>query len=201
MNAEDTYKKVKELDAAKGLTWLNPSKANNTYGLAMRKAEAEELGIKTLSDLSRVVNEGKTLKFASNAEFYSRADGLRPLQDLYGFEFPRKDVTRMDGGLTYQALKDQQVNVALILATDGRIGAYDFVVIEDDKGFFPSYALTPVIRTEVAEKNPKLVELLNNLSAKLDDTTMVELNKRVDVGRESIEDVSSQFLKQNNLVK
>jgi osmoprotectant transport system substrate-binding protein len=36
MNAADTYKKVKELDAKLGLTWLNPSKANNTYALAVR---------------------------------------------------------------------------------------------------------------------------------------------------------------------
>jgi osmoprotectant transport system substrate-binding protein len=41
MSAPETYKKVKELDAAKGLVWLNPSKANNTFGLAMNEADAK----------------------------------------------------------------------------------------------------------------------------------------------------------------
>ncbi|HYI69357.1 MAG TPA: glycine betaine ABC transporter substrate-binding protein, partial [Skermanella sp.] len=49
LDADATYAKVKQLDAAKGLVWLNPSKANNTYALAMRKADAQAKGIATLS--------------------------------------------------------------------------------------------------------------------------------------------------------
>ena len=64
-----TYAKVKELDAAKGLVWLNPSKANNTYALAMRKADASAKNIKSISDLAATVKGGENLKFASNAEF------------------------------------------------------------------------------------------------------------------------------------
>ena len=60
-----TYAKVKELDAAKGLVWLNPSKANNTYALAMRKADAAAKGIKSISDLAGKVKGGDNLKFAS----------------------------------------------------------------------------------------------------------------------------------------
>ena len=72
LDAAATYAKVKELDAAKGLVWLNPSKANNTYALAMRKADAEAKKIKTLSDLAAKVKGGEALKLASNAEFYAR---------------------------------------------------------------------------------------------------------------------------------
>lgn len=166
----------------------------------MRKDEAEKEGIVSISDLAKNVGEGKTYKFASNAEFFSRSDGLRPLQDMYQFEFERKNVVRMDGGLTYQALRDGQVNVALVLSTDGRIPAFGFVVLKDDKGFFPSYALTPVIRTEVFKENPKIGELLNARSSKLDDDSIAGLNSRVDVGRESIESVSREFLEKNKLI-
>lgn len=200
LDADETYKRISTLDAAKGITWLNPSKANNTYAFAMRKDEAEKEGIVSLSDLAKNIGEGKAYKFASNAEFFSRSDGLRPLQETYKFEFPRKDVIRMDGGLTYQALRDGQVNVALVLSTDGRIPAFGFVVLKDDKGFFPSYALTPVIRTEVVKENPKIGELLNALSSKLDDDTIAGLNSRVDVGRESIESVSTEFLQKSELL-
>lgn len=200
LSADETYKKISELDAQKGITWLNPSKANNTYALAMRKAEAEKEGIVSISDLAKNIETGKSYKFASNAEFFSRPDGLRPLQEAYKFEFERKNIVRMDGGLTYQALRDGQVDLALVLSTDGRIPAFGFVVLEDDKGFFPSYALTPVIRTEVLKANSKIGELLNTLSSKLDDETIAGLNSRVDVGRESIENVSKAFLQQSSLL-
>jgi osmoprotectant transport system substrate-binding protein len=200
LDAAATYAKVKELDAAKGLVWLNPSKANNTYALAMRKADASAKGIKTLSDLAAKVKGGQPLKFGCNAEFYSRPDGLNPLQQAYGFEFGRDNVVRMDTGLVYQALKDSQVDVGLVFATDGRVPAFDFVILTDDKGYFPSYALTPVVRKEALDKNPKLAEILNGLSAKLDDSTMARLNASVDVDKKTVEEVASGFLKMQGLV-
>lgn len=200
LDAAATYAKVKELDAAKGLVWLNPSKANNTYALAMRKADASAKGIKSLSDLAAKVKGGQTMKFGCNAEFYARPDGLTPMQKAYGFEFGRENVVRMDTGLVYAALKDSQVEVGLVFATDGRIPAFDFVVLADDKGFFPSYALTPVVRKEALDKNPKLADILNSLSAKLDDATMAKLNATVDVEKKTIEEVSSSFLKAQGLI-
>ncbi len=200
MSPEETYAKVKELDAEKGLTWLEPSAANNTYAIAMRKDAAEEMGISTLSDYAAAVNEDKGLTFASNAEFYARADGWGPLQEAYGFDMGRSDVKRMDSGLTYQALNESQVDSALVFATDGRNQAFDFLVLEDDLGYFPAYALTPVVRTETLEANPELEGLLNSLSEKLDDDTMATLNARVDVERETIEDVAASFLQEQGLV-
>src|SRR4051812_9826359 len=200
LDAAATYAKVKELDGAKGLVWLNPSKANNTYALAMRKADASAKGIKSLSDLAAKVKGGQATKFGCNAEFYARPDGLTPLQQTYGFEFGRENIVRMDTGLVYAALRDSQVDVGLVFATDGRIPAFDFVVLKDDKGFFPSYALTPVIRKETLDKNPKLADILNSLSAKLDDATMAKLNATVDVDKKTIEEVSTGFLKSQGLI-
>src|SRR5918997_4984122 len=146
LDAAATYAKVKELDAAKGLVWLDPSKANNTYALAMRKSDAATKGVSSLSDLAAKVKGGEALKFGCNAEFYARPDGLKPLEAAYGFEFGRENVVRMDTGLVYQALKDGQVDVGLVFATDGRVPAFNFLILQDDKGFFPNYAMTPVIR-------------------------------------------------------
>lgn len=200
LDAAATYAKVKALDAAKGLVWLNPSKANNTYALAMRKADADAKGIKTLSDLAGKVKGGQALKFGCNAEFYARPDGLGPLQKTYDFEFGRESTVRMDTGLVYQALRDSQVDVGLVFATDGRVPAFNFVILIDDKGYFPTYAMTPVVRKETLDKNPKLAEALNALSAKLDDATMARLNASVDVDKKSVEEVAAGFLKAQSLV-
>ncbi|MFM0221713.1 glycine betaine ABC transporter substrate-binding protein [Paraburkholderia dipogonis] len=200
LSPEDTYKKVKELDAAKGLVWLNPSRANNTYSFAMNEDEAKKLGIVTISDLAKAIKGGKTLTFACNSEFYARPDGLRPLEKMYGFEFSQDEVKRMDSGLTYQALKDRQVDIALVFATDGRVPAFHFVILKDDKGYFPAYALTPVIRKATLDANPTLGPILNSLSAKLDAPTMARLNASVDVSKKSFSDVAHEFLKQSGLI-
>ncbi|MCA1769087.1 MAG: glycine betaine ABC transporter substrate-binding protein [Halomonas sp.] len=200
LSPEETYARVKELDAEKGLVWLEPSNANNTYALAMREDDAEERGIATLSGLAQAVNVGEDLTFALNAEFYAREDGWRPLQEAYDFSVGRSDVKRMDSGLVYPALRDGDVEVGLVFATDGRIPAFNFRVLEDDQGYFPAYALTPVVRQETLAENPELADQMNNLSALLDDATMAELNARVDVERQNIEDVSQSFLEENGLL-
>lgn len=200
LDANATYAKVKELDAAKGLVWLEPSKANNTYALAMRKKDAEAKGIRTLDDLATKVKGGQAMKFGCNAEFYARPDGLAPLQKTYDFDFGRENVVRMDTGLVYQALRDSQVDVGLVFATDGRVPAFDFVILKDTRGYFPTYAMTPVIRKETLDKNPTLAGILNSLSAKLDDATMAKLNASVDVDKKSIEEVATGFLKAQSLI-
>jgi len=197
---QQTYDTVKELDAQKGIVWLNPSEANNTYALAMRAADASEKGIASISDLAGAINGGQSLSFGSNAEFYARPDGLKPLEAAYGFEFGRANVKRMDTGLVYQALRDRQVDVGLVFATDGRIPAFDFTVLEDDRGYFPSYALAPVIRAEVLEANPDIGDLLNEVSAKLDDQVMAALNASVDVDKVSVENAAAKFLQDNGLI-
>ncbi|GEN25254.1 glycine/betaine ABC transporter substrate-binding protein [Halomonas cupida] len=201
LSPEETYQRVKELDAEKGLVWLEPSAANNTYALAMRADSIEETGISTLSELAQAVNDGQELSFAMNAEFYAREDGWRPLQQAYDFRVGRADVKRMDSGLVYQALRDGQVEVGLVFATDGRIPAFDFQVLEDDQNFFPAYALTPVVHEDTLAENPELEAQMNALSALLDDDTMAQLNAQVDVDRETIEDVAHNFLVENELIE
>ncbi|MDI4637574.1 MULTISPECIES: glycine betaine ABC transporter substrate-binding protein [Halomonadaceae] len=200
LSPEDTYTRVKELDAEKGLVWLAPSDANNTYALAMREDDAQERGIKTLSDLAQAVNDDEGLTFALNAEFYAREDGWRPLQQAYDFRVGRGDVKRMDSGLVYQALRDSQVDVGLVFATDGRIPAFNFQVLEDDQNYFPAYALTPVVREETLAANPKLEGQMGKLSSLLDDDTMSSLNAQVDVEKETIERVAEGFLKEHDLL-
>jgi osmoprotectant transport system substrate-binding protein len=197
---EDAYKKIKEVDGAKGIVWLNMSAANNTYAFAMNKDEAAKRNLVTMSDLAKAVKGGAKITFASNAEFYARPDGLPGWQTAYGFEFDRDNVKRMDTGLTYTALKEKQVDTALVFATDGRIPAFNFIVLQDDKGYAAPYNLTPVVRKEILDKNPKIAEALNALSAKLNNDTMAKLNASVDVDKKTVEEVASGFLKSQGMI-
>jgi osmoprotectant transport system substrate-binding protein len=199
-SADAAYKKIKEVDGAKGIVWLDMSPANNTYAFAMNADDAKKRGIVTMSDYAKAVKADPKLTFASNAEFYSRPDGLPGWQKTYGFEIDRDNVKRMDTGLVYQALKDRQVDSGVVFATDGRIPAFNFVVIKDDKNYAPPYNMTPVVRKEIADKNPKLIAALNAVSAKLNNETMARLNASVDVDKKTPEEVAEAFLKQNGLI-
>lgn len=53
--------------------------------------------------------------------------------------------------------------------------------------------MTPVVRKQVLDANPKLADILNSLSAKLDDATMARLNASVDVDKKTVEDVAQTF--------
>lgn len=200
LGPEETLARVRELDAEQGLTWLEPSDANNTYAFAVRQGDETTADIRTLSDLAEAFNEGADLEIAVNAEFPRRPDGLPGLEEAYDFEVGRRNLASMESGLTYQALNEGEVDVALVFATDGRIEAFDFRVLEDDRGFFPNYAIAPVVRTETLEAHPGLRAPLEALADAIDDETMQTLNARVDVEREPIEEVAESFLTQEGLI-
>ncbi|MBN9358950.1 glycine betaine ABC transporter substrate-binding protein [Herbaspirillum sp. WGmk3] len=205
LDPDQIYQKVKELDAPRGLTWLNQSELNNTYAFAMPRDVAEKYHIHSLQDLANRINEddkegNKQHLLGVDYEFASRPDGLGPMQALYGFKLDRSEVKQMDPGLVYTALKNEQLFVGLTYASDGRIKGFDLQLLEDDKGYFAAYKATPVVRQEILDKNPKLAEQLNALAAKIDTATMTELNKRVDIDQEPVAKVAADFLKQAGLI-
>ncbi|WP_308917837.1 glycine betaine ABC transporter substrate-binding protein [Jannaschia sp. LMIT008] len=200
LDRDATIERVSQLDGEKGLTWLACSDANNTYAFAVRGEDDRTDGIATLSDMAAAFNDGDPLDLAVNAEFPRRPDGLPGVEETYGFDVGRANLKSMDSGLTYQALNEDQVDAALVFATDGRIAGFGFRVLEDDQGFFPAYSICPVIRTETLDANPGVREPLEAVSAALDDATMQALNARVDVEKVSIEQVATDFLTEQGLL-
>lgn len=200
LSPEETYERVKALDGERGLVWLAPSKANNTYALAIRKDNPKTDGMATLSDLAAAYNDDKAVVMATTAEFPKREDGLIGLQKSYGFEAGRANIKPMEIGLVYNALANGDVDVSVVGATDGRIAAMDLVLLQDDKNFFPNYALVPVVRADTLEQHPELREILESLSTRLDDATMQRLNGQVDVDRKSVEEVAADYLQEQGLL-
>ncbi|MTD39718.1 glycine/betaine ABC transporter substrate-binding protein [Erwinia sp. CPCC 100877] len=206
MTPEQSYETVKRLDAKLGLVWLNPAKMNNTYAFAMQRKRAEAENISTMSQMVakiehiRKTNPEHNWLLGLDLEFSGRSDGMKPLQQAYSMELDRPQIRQMDPGLVYNAIRDGFVDAGLIYTTDGRVKGFDLKVLEDDKGFFPSYAVTPVVRKDTLEANPGLAEALNTLSGLLDNETISTLNARVDIDHESPQRVARDFLKQKKLL-
>jgi len=199
---EKVYEWVKEADSKKGLVWLDPVKFNNTYTLMMSKAEAEKLGIKSISDLGVYVTKNPDkLIFALDSEFWERPDGFKGIMKLYNFKLPAKQIKKMSVGLTYQALKKGLVNSAMGFATDGRIAAFGFINLEDDKSFFPVYNPVPVVRKGILDKYPEIKAILKPIADNLTTEEMQQLNKAVDIDHKPVHDVAMEWLTSKNLIK
>ncbi|WP_282372733.1 glycine betaine ABC transporter substrate-binding protein [Pseudomonas sp. PS02290] len=200
LDSDQTYQRVKELDAKKGLVWLSPSKFNNTYALALPDKIAQQYPqVNTMSDLTTVLKAeaDKGHIVALDTEFANRSDGLVGMVKHYGMNLGRENTRQMDAGLVYTALRNGQVFAGLVYTTDGRLNAFKLKVLADDKHYFPDYTAAPVIRKEYLDKHPELAELLKPLAALLDNQTMRTLNARIDVDHESPTVVAAEFLREH----
>jgi osmoprotectant transport system substrate-binding protein len=178
------------------LTWLEPAPMNNTQALAMTQERAEELGITTISDFAA---QAQDLSMVGPAEFQEREDGLPGIQEAYG-NFELGEYIAVDPGLRYRALVDGQADVAVAFGTDGQIAANNLVLLEDDQNLFPPYQVAPVVRMDVVEANPTLVETLNSIAPLLTTETMQQLNNEVSGNEREPEEVAQEFLVEQGII-
>lgn len=193
---DSVYQKVRDAyEEQFQLTWLDPLGFNNTYAVAVTQEFADQNNLKTVSDL---VPFTKDMVFGAEHQFFNRSDGYDGLVKAYPLEF--KDVSKMDVSLKYQALTEDKIQATDAFTTDGQIKSMNLVCLEDDKQFFPPYYAAPVVRNETLEKYPELRDVLNKLGGQIDEDTMQGLNNRVDNDGESVESVTSDFLKEKGLI-
>jgi osmoprotectant transport system substrate-binding protein len=146
----------------------------NTFAFVVRSGDAESLGLETIGDLASVA---PTWTIGVGPEFLDRADGYPGVTAVYALQFA--NARQMDLGLLYRALGAGQIDVAVGNSTDGQIAAFDFVVLRDDRRFFPPYQAIPVVRRETLERHPEAWDGLQALGGTLTAETMRELNRAV----------------------
>lgn len=171
------------------LVWLNPSAANDSEGLVITKKASDEYNIRTISDLQK--NASK-IRFASQGEFDKRADGLPALIKAYG-SFNFKDEKIYDNGIKYDVLHNDKADLAVAYTTEGQLSKDEFVVLEDDKHVWPPYNVAPVVRQDILDKNPEIKDILNKVTAKLDNKTLIKLNAEVDINKKEYKAVAKEF--------
>lgn len=171
------------------LRWLSPLGFNNTYAIAVRRADAEHNKWTSISDLR---NPAVSLRAGFTSEFSERPDGYPGLKNEYGFGFGR--VVDLDPAIMYDAVKEGQVDVITAFSTDSRILGYDLVVLDDDRGFFPPYYAAAVVREDVLEYYPEISEALEPLAGLIDELTMQDMNFQVDQKKRSVREVVREFL-------
>jgi len=172
------------------LEWLPPIGFNNTYAIAVRAEQAEEMGWLTISDLARA---SSGLRAGFTAEFAERPDGYPGLKNAYGLGFTK--MLDLDPGLMYQALAEGQVDVICAFATDGRIAEYNLLTLRDDRSFFPPYDAAPVLRAEILRAHPELRDVLAAMAGTISDEEMRRMNRAVDVLSQDPATVARQWIR------
>jgi glycine betaine/choline ABC-type transport system substrate-binding protein len=170
------------------LVWLPPLGFNDTFAMVVRTPEAQQL---SSSDLSAAVS--RRWRLGVGYEFITRPDGLRKLDQVYGFNWsgtPRS----MDLGLLYQALGQRQVDMVSANSTDAQLTESRFTMLRDDKRAFPPYSACYVVRKALLDQQPSVGLALTMLANHISDETMRNMNRRVEVEHQPLVKVAKDFL-------
>jgi osmoprotectant transport system substrate-binding protein len=175
-------------EKAWNVEWLAPLGFDDRFAVVMRPEDAAQRGIKTLSDAAKV-----PWILGVNKEFLYRKDGLEGLVKRYGLVLKRPpEIPAMDA--LYKSLVEKQVDMIVVNSTDGLLQVVKPTVLTDDKEYFSAYQASLVCRTSVLDSHPGLRETLNSLSGKFSNTTMQGLNYKVEVLKETTDQVAAEFL-------
>lgn len=158
----------------------------DTYALAMRRTEADRLGIRRISDLARFPG----LRIGFTSEFMDRKDGWPALRARY--RLPQRDVRGLAHDLAYAALAAGEIDVTDVYSTDAELRRHGLAVLEDDRHVFPEYRAVYVYRLDLA---PPALAALRRVEGRVGAAAMIDLNARVRIDGASPEAVAAGFLR------
>jgi osmoprotectant transport system substrate-binding protein len=193
---EQAYQDAKQDFEADGLTALEPTPFTSANEVAVTGATAHKLGLKDISDL-----EGKAhrLTLYGSPECRQRLDCLRGLEQVYGLRFKRFVPVAI--AKRHDVLSSGRADVSIVFTTDPQIQRENEVLLEDDKGMFPPYNSTLVMKQETADQaGPDLASTIDLIQGQLTDENMQELNARVDLDKKTPAEVAREYLTETGLV-
>jgi osmoprotectant transport system substrate-binding protein len=191
------FSKAKEGFAKKDLTALPLTPFTSSNEVAVTKETADKYGLQKISDLSKVANK---LTLYGSPECRQRLDCLLGLEKVYGLKF--KKFVPVDLALRHEVLAKGQADVSIVFTTDPQIKREGEVLLEDDKGMFPPYNSTLVVRNDVIQKaGPDLETTVAQVSKGLTDEVMQELNARVDLDKKTPDVVAGEYLSEAGYVQ
>jgi osmoprotectant transport system substrate-binding protein len=171
----------------------------DTFAMVVRGDDARRLGLKTISDAVAAANAGKMAwRLGVGYEFEERPDGLRGLEAAYGLRLAAAPRV-MDLGLLYRALGAGQVDMVAGNSTDGPIRALGFVVLEDDRHYFPPYEEVPLVREDSVRKHPEMETAMERLAGRVSAEEVQAMNDAVDAHHRDVGDVVREFRKGKGL--
>ncbi len=183
----------------RGLTVLDPADATDQNGFVVTKDTASSKNLKKISDLAPYAG-GMVL--GGPPECPARPFCALGLKNVYGLTF--KDFKPLDAGgpLTVAAIEGKQIDVGLLFTSDPSIVAKSLVLLDDDKHLQLADNIAPVVRSALLQKDDGTIKrVLNQISGKLTQAELNDMNKQVAVDRKDSKEVAAAWLKKQGLIK
>ncbi|HEY6174912.1 MAG TPA: glycine betaine ABC transporter substrate-binding protein, partial [Kofleriaceae bacterium] len=159
----------------------------DAYALAVRRDAATRLGLRSLGDLAP---HAGSMALGADYEFLSRRE-WSAVRAAYKLGFRR--TASFDPALLYEAVARGEVDVISAFSSDGRIAAYDLVVLDDPAAALPSYDAMILLGPRAAE-DAGVVCALGPLRGALSVELMRRANLRVDREHEAPSDAAAWLL-------
>ena len=184
--------KLRERFEEKGVAVLEPAPAQDRNGLVVTRETADRLGLEKVSDLKAHAGE---LVFGGPPECPQRPLCLQGYEEVYGLEFAEFRPLDAAGPVTWAALENGDIDVALMFTTQGVIDDKGWVLLEEDAELQPAENIVPVVRDEIL--TDQLADVLNGVSALLTTEAVSAMNREVDVEGAEPRDVAEAWLQEN----
>jgi len=189
---QEAFQLAKAGFAKRGVTALPPTPFTNSNAVGMTQAHAAELGVKTISDLTKKAGR---MTLSGSKECRRRLDCKLGLERTYGLKFGKYVPTELVD--RHSVLTGGKADVSIVFSTDGQIAADDLLVLEDDQKLFPPYNVTLVVNDKAAQAaGPDLPKIVAQVQQDLSTKVMQELNSRVDLDKEKPAEVARAYLQQ-----
>jgi len=160
----------------------------NAYALAVPRARARELGLKSIGDLAV---HAPRLAIGGDYEFFQRPE-WKAIAAAYGLAF--REQRSMDPSLMYDAVARGSVDVISAFSSDGRIVAFDLELLADERGAIPPYDAILLAGKRLSETQPDVIRALESLVGRIGPDAMRRMNLEVDSKKKSPRDVARAFL-------
>jgi len=187
INEHADLKKV--LEKEHNILLSQPLGFNNTYAFAMKRENNKKLNLVKISELRNHTD----LKTVFTLEFMRRADGLRSLENHYGFRFTHP--VGMEHSLAFEALNRGEADLMEVYSTDAKIKRFDLNLLEDDLEFFPKYLSVLMSSLDFPQKFPKSWQAIQErIIGQIDSERMIQLNSLVENDGKSFAQAAAVFL-------
>ncbi|OQD53825.1 glycine/betaine ABC transporter substrate-binding protein [Streptomyces phaeoluteigriseus] len=199
LDADAEQKSVEAVNAAAKakldpkLTLLESSPAEDKDSVTVNAETAKKYNLTAQSTLADLKDIAPELVLGGSPEFQTRQQGMVGLEAVYGLKFKSFKALDAGGPLTQAALKKNTVQAADIFTTDPTITKEKFVVLQDPENLFGFANVTPLVyKSGLSQEG---VDVLNEVSAKLDTKTLLDLDYQVQQESKDPLDVAKAWLK------
>jgi osmoprotectant transport system substrate-binding protein len=197
-DAAATYRSLARSAESHGLVAARPAPAQDANAIVVTAATAIRYHLRSIADLAPAAPD---LVFGGPPECRERADCLLGLKRTYGLRFKAFTPTDTGGPLTLQALDSGQIGVALLFTTDPGIAAHHLVILADTRALQPVENITPLVRRTTAQRyGPRLLAVLNEVSARLSTATLRDLDAQVELTGRGFRSVADGWLRAERLI-